>query len=117
MSNRDQRSKPFTFGADHQAAPRGHITMPGWLKLLLVVVVVLGSGAGYLYLVDPELGRELLGDTPIAPPPRVTTAYKWRDEHGNWQLTDQPPPEGTPYQKLEAHSDANIMPSLKSAQD
>jgi len=91
--------------------------VPSWLKLLLVAGVVLGSAAGYLYVINPQLGRKLLADTPMAPPPSVTIAYKWRDKKGNWQLTDQPPPEGTPYEKLEAHSEANIMPSLKSAQD
>ena len=87
--------------------------MPGWMKLVVALLVLAGAGTAYLHLVDPELGRELLGNTPIAPTPSVTKAYKWRDAQGNWQLTDQPPPEGTPFETLETSSDANIVPSLK----
>lgn len=87
--------------------------MSGWLKLVIVLLVLAGAGMGYLHLVNPELGRELLGDTPMAPAASVITAYKWRDAQGNWQLTDRPPPDGTPYETVEADSSANIMPSLQ----
>lgn len=85
--------------------------MPGWLKLVLVLAVGTAAGAGYLYFIDPDLGREVLRGTPMAPSPAVTTAYKWRDAQGNWQLTDQPPAPGIEYEILEAHHDANIMPT------
>jgi hypothetical protein len=91
--------------------------MPGWLKFAVVLSILAAAGIGSLYVVDPDLGRELLGDTPIAPAPSVTTAYKWRDSKGNWQLTDRPPPQGTPYETLEANSDANILPSLNREKD
>ncbi len=114
MSGDDRGQAPFSFGGDPQGAARaGTRTMPGWLKLVLVVVVLAGGAGGYLYFVDPRLGRELLGGTPMAPPPAVTTAYKWRDAKGNWHLTDRPPPQGTPYETVEAHGDANIMPSQR----
>ena len=117
MTARDPHGKPFSFGAVPGAASPRRRSVPGWVKLTLAASVVSAAAIGYLYFVDPGLGRELLGDPPIAPPPAVTTAYKWRDERGNWQLTDRPPPEGTPYETIEASSDANIMPSLKSGQD
>lgn len=86
--------------------------MSGWLKLVVAVLVIAALAAGYLFLVDRELGRELLGDTPLAPGPSVTTAYKWRDADGNWQLSDRPPPPGTAYETLEADPNANIVPGV-----
>lgn len=86
--------------------------MPGWLKFALLLAVAAAGGLGYVYFVDPELGREVLRGTPMAPPPAVTTAYKWRDASGNWQLTDRPPAPDIAYETLEAPHDANIMPSL-----
>jgi len=86
--------------------------MPTWLKLLLVLCAVAAAGAGYLYVYDPQLGRQLLDGTPLAPAESVTTAYKWRDAKGNWQLTGKPPPEGTAYETLETRSDDNIMPAF-----
>ena len=87
------------------------------MKVLIILVVLLAGTAGYLWFVDPKLGRELLGDTPIAPPSTVTTAYKWRDAQGNWQLTDEPPPEGTPYETIQADPGANVLPSLQRGKD
>ena len=86
--------------------------MPGWLKLLLALLVVSAAGGGYLYLFDPQLGRQLLIGTPLQLPASVVTAYKWRDAKGNWQLSGDPPPEGTAYEVLETRSDDNIVPAL-----
>lgn len=91
------------------------MTMPGWLKFALTFCVVAVLAGGYLYLVDPQLGRQLLGGTPfasMAPPATVTTAYKWRDKKGNWQLTDEPPPAGIRYERLETRSGDNIVPAF-----
>ena len=87
--------------------------MPGWLKPALLLAAAAAGAVGYAWFVDRDLGRRVLGGTPLAPPPVVTTAYKWRDASGNWQLTDTPPPQGTPYETLEASGDANVMPSAR----
>ncbi len=89
--------------------------MPGWIKFVLALCVVVASAGGYLYVVNPQLGRELLGGTPfasMAPPVTVTTAYKWRDKSGNWQLTDEPPSGGISYERLETRSGDNIVPAF-----
>jgi hypothetical protein len=91
--------------------------MPGWLKLVLGVGVVLGALGAYLHFVDPQLGRELLGGTPLAPEQTVTTAYKWRDAKGRWQLTDRPPPDGIPYERLETRSGDNVVPAFPTGKD
>ena len=91
--------------------------MPGWLKLLLALCVVAGAGAAYLHVFDPQLGRELLRGTALAPPATVTRAYKWRDANGNWQLTQDAPPEGTRYEVLTTRSGDNILPAVPANKD
>lgn len=89
--------------------------MPGWLKWILVLAVVAGAGVGYLYVFEPQLARQLVAATPLAPlapAANVTTAYKWRDAKGRWQLTEQPPPAGTAYEVLETRRGDNIVPAF-----
>jgi len=42
-----------------------------------------------------------------------TTAYKWRNDLGVWQLTQTPPPEGTPYEEVKVRSDTNVIPGIE----
>ena len=86
-------------------------SVPGWLKAVVVLALVGGGAAGYLYLVDPDLGRRILADTPIAPPAALTRVYKWQDAGGGWQLTDRPPPAGTPYEVLHTRGARNVIPA------
>lgn len=79
------------------------------LPILIITVLLMAAGAGYLYY-DRELADKLLKNTPLEIPPRITTVYKWKDEHGSWQITDQPPLGDTPYEMLEYSSDTNVMP-------
>ena len=88
--------------------------MSDWLKVLLTLCAIAAAGAGYLYVFDPQLGRQLLDGTALEPAATVTTAFKWRDTKGNWQLTQEPPPEGTSYEVLEARSNDNIVPGLST---
>lgn len=116
MARGDENLKPFEFGSGHpvsaRSAGRG---VPGWLVFVLLVLLVLGGGGAYLYYFDRELGQKLLDKTPIKPPVSVTTAYKWKDAQGNWQITDRPPPGGTPYETLKIRSDANVVSSIQPA--
>jgi hypothetical protein len=91
---------------------RRKLLMPGWLKLLLFLGALVVVGGGYLYLFNPQLGRELLEGTPLATASAVTTAYKWRDASGHWQLTGTPPPAGTDFEWLETRSADNIVPAF-----
>ena len=36
--------------------------------------------------------------------------YKWRNAKGEWQITDQLPPEGIEYERLEYREDENVIP-------
>ena len=62
----------------------------------------------------PVLLRSLVKDTPLeAPFAHSSPVYLWRDERGAWQVTDDPPPEGTPYEIKQYRLDANILPALE----
>lgn len=74
----------------------------------LLVFLLLAAGV-YIYL-DPELKSQLLNRTSSLGQSSTTTAYKWRNERGEWQITDTLPPEGVEYDRLEHRSDENILP-------
>lgn len=77
-----------------------------WFIALLIIVAIL---AVWLYF-DRGARQQWLADTPLAPEATITTVYKWRDDDGRWQLTDQPPAAGVGYERLQYHSDTNVMP-------
>lgn len=113
MTQRDSQLKPFDFGTGEEVTQTGSRRGRGWVLALLLIVVLLGAGAAYLWYFDRERANRWLEKAPAIPGMSVTTAYKWRDANGNWQITDQPPPEGIPYETIRVRSDVNIMPSLK----
>ena len=111
-----QEPEDFEFGSSHPPTVLGRAgTGRGWWWLL-AVVLVFAAGAGYLYY-DRQLAEKLLKGTPLELPPRITTVYKWQDEHGNWQITDRPPAGDTPYEILEYASDTNVMPLVSREED
>lgn len=83
--------------------------------LIIVIVVVVAAGAYYVYR-NPTVVSPLVEGTPLEGPVRsslgTTKVYKWRDANGVVQITDEPPPEGTKFEKLEYQNDANVVPSV-----
>jgi hypothetical protein len=41
---------------------------------------------------------------------KTVRLYKWRNEKGEWQITDHVPPEGIEYERLEYREDENVLP-------
>jgi len=118
VRERDNPREVFDLGSGHPAtvlSARGGSRL--WIILLLLVVIALGGGGAYLYYFEPEIADEWLSKTPlkITPPATVTRVYKWRDENGNWQITDHPP-HNADYEVQEYRSDRNIVPAIKTEQ-
>lgn len=113
MTQRDSQLKPFDFGTGEEVTETPPRRSRGWLLLLLLIVVLLGAGAAYLWYFDRDRAHRWLEKAPGLPGFSVTTAYKWRDAKGNWQITDNPPAEGIPYETIRVRSDVNIVPSVK----
>ena len=81
-------------------------------KWLLGLVIVSLCGAAFLYFNPHYLhvlerhSQDLLPDTLTH-----SRAYRWRDAHGQWQLSDQPPPKGIKYEVVEYNKNTNVIPS------
>ena len=69
--------------------------------------------AGYFAYQDPSLRAYFQKHTDDVMPSAITQmkAYRWQDQHGQWQLSDQPPAEGIPYEIVEYHKNTNIIPT------
>ncbi len=80
-------------------------------KIVLILVVLLGAALVYYYF-NPGLGQHLpdfvRNNLPIT---AETTAYKWRDSDGNWQISEQPPAKAIPFETITVPHDTNVMPS------
>jgi hypothetical protein len=83
------------------------------MKNALLFVLMLCIVTALVLWWSPELRRQadgLLRDTGLKS--TSATLYKWRDKQGGWHYTQDPPPEGTSYEKVEARSDVNVLPRL-----
>ncbi len=80
------------------------------MKIIILLILLSGAGA-YLYL-NPDVWQSWVKGTPLEPAPTKTQVYKWQDENGQWQITDEPPTSKIPYENLEYTSDENIIPSI-----
>ncbi len=82
---------------------------------LAIIFLAVAAGAYYVYR-NPTVVSPLVEDTPLESIVRdtlgTTRVYKWRDANGTVHITDEPPPEGTEFEKLEYQNDANVVPSV-----
>lgn len=114
MTQRDSNLGRFDFGARPSEARRRQRRGGGRAAVFLLALLLIAGAAAYLWFFDRERANRLLENTPISPLPTETIAYKWRDSHGNWQITGAPPPEGIPYETVTVRSDVNIVPSVSA---
>jgi hypothetical protein len=84
------------------------------MKTLILILLVLFLAGAALVHFFPEKVEPFVEQTPLKE--LVATSkpvYQWRDESGGLQVTDEPPPEGIPYEVKQYALDANLLPSLK----
>lgn len=86
------------------------------MKVWLILALVAVAAGGYYVYRNPTLVSPYVEGTPLESTVRetlgTTRVYKWRDANGVWQISDEPPPEGTEFEKLEYVNDANVVPSV-----
>ena len=80
------------------------------IKYFTLISIVTIS-ALYLYQ-DKALQNKLLGKVhQIAPELNKSTLYKWKDNKGEWQITDKPPQKGISFTAITSKDQINVMPS------
>ncbi len=47
----------------------------------------------------------------IAPEINKSTLYKWKNNKGEWQITDEPPVKGVAFTIITSQDQVNVMPS------
>lgn len=83
--------------------------------VLIGLLVAVAIGAGVAWMQRPS-------DTPRSPEARATPAtvaapdaapalYKWRDDHGVWNYTDQPPAD-RPFERISGTPNVNSVPTV-----
>lgn len=76
-----------------------------------ILLCILATAALYIYQ-DEALQKQLLGKVhQIAPELNKSTLYKWKNEKGEWQVTDKPPRKGILFTTITSQDQINIMPS------
>lgn len=86
------------------------------MKRALVSFALLMVVTAVLWRFYPEVLEPLVERTPLKRHLSSSRpVYQWRDARGNWQVTDEPPPEGTPHEIKQYALDANILPSSRDA--
>jgi hypothetical protein len=81
------------------------------MKVFLQFLLMLGIVAALVFWWSPDLRKQavdLLRTTGLKS--SSFTLYKWQNKQGLWQYTQDPPPQGVPYEKVEARSDVNVLP-------
>jgi hypothetical protein len=79
---------------------------------LFWLLLILALAAAAFYRFQPETFRQLQQQIPaIGPDTKTNRLYQWRNERGEWQITDTPPPAGVPYSQQDYRSDVNVLPA------
>ena len=82
------------------------------MRLLLIILLLVAGLVLYLKPSYRDRLQDLSSDIGLSriTPKKTARLFKWRDASGNWQITDQPPPQGVDYEKLEYRQDVNVLP-------
>jgi len=81
--------------------------MKGFMTLIFLLIVA--AAAGYFFNPDFKkfVDNQLIYETGAKS--HVSYGYKWKSPDGSWQLTQEPPSDGTPYEKIKVRDDWNVM--------
>ena len=82
----------------------------GTRLLVFLFLLILLGGAAYYFTLYPERMPAWAAKTTMGRELQTTRLYRWQDGAGTWQVTDQPPADGTPYEVQEYARDTNVLP-------
>ena len=75
------------------------------------LISIAAIAALYLYQ-DKALQNKFLGKFhQVAPEFNNSTLYKWKNNKGEWQISDKPPRKGITFTTITSQDQVNVMPS------
>ena len=79
----------------------------------LILIAIIATASLYVYK-DKTLRSQLLGLThQVAPELNHSTLYKWKNNNGQWQVTDIPPSKGISYTTISSQDQINVIPGAQ----
>ena len=83
------------------------------MKKFLAVTLGVLVAAGIVAYQNPQLRAYFQRETEKVLPASATqqTLYRWRDQHGQWQVSDKPPGDGIKYEIVRYPTNANVIPA------
>jgi len=83
------------------------------MKKVFAVALGILIAAGIVVYQNPHTRAWLERKTEQALPASATaqTLYRWRDKHGQWQISDTPPGSGIKYDTMHYPTNANVIPA------
>ena len=90
--------------------------MRSTFKALIILLALLAGAAAYVWYQEPQyLPAEWRKQNPQAKDYQPVL-YRWKDEQGRTQITDQPP-EGRQYETVSVDPNTNVVPPLAPTDD
>lgn len=78
--------------------------------LLWGVAAALAGVVAFWYFYPQERPQWVTTTLPVAPSAKVAL-YRWKDESGQWIVSDRKPPDGVEFEQVEYRNDANVLPA------
>lgn len=91
---------------------RVNVLSPAMKKWVIIGLGIVIAFAITFYK-DPAVKSFLQRQSDNLLPEQIThnKAYRWKDEKGNWHVSDRPPANGIDYEEVHYHRDTNVIPS------
>ena len=89
--------------------------MRGFLLGVAATLIAFGAAWAYVWYLEPQrLPAEWRRDNPNSSD-YAPLVYRWKDDQGVVQLTDQPP-EGRPYESVRIDPKRNVVPLMPATE-
>ena len=80
------------------------------MRLVWILLGVICLAALYFFQNPQDIPHIEKLSSEVGITKKTAHLYKWQNGKGEWQYTDELPPEGIEYEKLELREDENVLP-------
>lgn len=82
------------------------------MKLKYAILIISIAVAAFFLYQDDKMRGELIGSIyQVAPELNNSTLYKWKNNKGEWQITDTPPKKGIKFTTISTQDQVNVIAS------